>query len=92
MSKFKYGPGVDLSLTTFHAGDGLFFQRQSDGAVRVLVTNGENPLATGQNLRADFTVDADGWASVIASTSLRGDSADVYREIKDILSTFTEVG
>lgn len=62
----KIGPGVDLNLPRFQCGEGLFFQPQGGGVVRVLATNGEPPTNAGQNCRADVTLSAAQWAGVAA--------------------------
>jgi type VI protein secretion system component VasA len=59
----KLGPGVDTNVPMFHAGGGLYVQRQADGAVRVMCTNGELPRSDGANLRHDVTLEAGGWKS-----------------------------
>lgn len=72
---------VDTSIPMFHAAAGFYVQRLADGSVRVMGTNGELPLATGANLRFDATLTQDTWASAVAHTSQRGDSAVVHDQI-----------
>ncbi len=81
----KIGPGVDTSLRTHHAGEGLMFQPQHDGTVRVMKTNGEWPLATGQNLLLDVTIPAAAWASVVAFTSKDGETAEKFADAEELL-------
>lgn len=59
----KIGPGVDTTLLMQHLGDGLYLQRQPDGRVRVMGTNGEEPVPTGNNLRFDATVSGAAWSA-----------------------------
>jgi hypothetical protein len=54
----------------FHAKDGLYFERQADGGVRVLVKADAHEEAA--TLR-EVIVDADSWASVIANMSYYGE-------------------
>ena len=65
----KLGPGVDTTLPFFHVDDGLILQRQPNGDMRVMVTNGEPPLPTGANLKADVTVLADVWRSAMSAVN-----------------------
>jgi len=59
----------------FHARDGLFFERQADGSVRVLVKE--------QNQTKFSTVlSADGWASVVATVSARGETLETWNEAR----------
>lgn len=48
--------GVNKLLMVVMVAQGLFLQRQHDGSLRVMATNGELPNETGSNLRADVTV------------------------------------
>lgn len=59
--------GVNLKQRTLQLLPGLFFQRQDDGSMRVMTTNGELPLDTGANLRSDQTVPADEWDEVVSN-------------------------
>ncbi len=60
----------------FHVTDGLFFERLPDGQVRIMKTiekevgsaKGGSPVVT-----LDMTLDANTWASVIASMSYYGE-------------------
>lgn len=54
----------------FHAKDGVYFEQQPDGSVRVLVK------ADGRDdaeLLKDIALDADSWASIIATMSYYGE-------------------
>jgi hypothetical protein len=62
----KLGPGVDMELGMINTDCGLYLQPQPDGSMRVMSTNGEAPLATGTNLKADHTLDAKQWEMICA--------------------------
>ena len=60
----------------FHAAEGLYFQRQENGSVRVLfdrISAGLKPLEPGEIPDVEF--DADAWASVVSSMSEKGEDA-----------------
>lgn len=76
---------VDTSLPTMHVAGGLMLQRQPDGSVRVMVTNGEFPLDTGSNLKFDVTVPHQSWCSAVAHTSARGDTLEGITAVKEAL-------
>ncbi|GAJ22569.1 unnamed protein product, partial [marine sediment metagenome] len=54
----------------FHAKDGWYFGRTKDGGVHIVSPKGEVRL------------DADTWASIVASVSFRGDTAEAFQEAK----------
>lgn len=58
----------------FHAKNGWFFERQEDGSVKVI------------SPKDRIILDPDTWASVIASMSIRGDSAEAFQEAKRLHS------
>lgn len=81
----KYGPGVNKDLPMFHVVSGLFFQRQSNGDMRVMTTNGEWPLETGANLHTDHTIPQQSWCSTVAFSSARGDCQEAIVEVEATL-------
>lgn len=54
----------------FHLNDGLFFERLPEGKVRIVQKEGG---PEGGTVFFDLTVDANAWASVIASMSYYGE-------------------
>ena len=54
----------------FHVRDGLFFERQPGGAVRILKRTDARDDAA---VVLDIVVDKDAWASVIATMSTHGE-------------------
>ncbi len=59
----------------FHARDGLYFERLPDGSVKIMV----RPV-TGASFETILPPDA--WASVLASTSARGETLDTWNEAR----------
>lgn len=78
--------GVSLDLPMHHLQNGLFFQPQPDGSVRVMLTNGENPLATGANLRGDVTISQDSFISGIAACCEGGDTGARFDAIREAMT------
>ncbi len=64
-------------MTGFHLRGGLHFQREEDGAVTIVKTNGQ---AFDPTIEWEVTVPADEWASVVATVCARGDTGDTWRE------------
>ncbi len=87
----------------FHTHDGWFFERRSDGSVRVIKFDGpgfpepsevvkDSPehakavvgfLSSYNNQQPkvlDVILDANTWASVVASMSKQGETAETFRE------------
>lgn len=81
--------GVDKGLPMLHVCQGLFVQRQTDGSVRVMCTNGEEPLDTGANLRHDARVPLQSWCSAVAHTSARGDTLEGVEAAEEMLKAAT---
>ena len=54
----------------FHAHDGLFFEQQPDGAVRILIRESGQ---VGAPVLREYQLDCDSWASVIATMSYYGE-------------------
>lgn len=54
----------------FHARDGLFFQQQPDGSVKVIV---KEACRDDSPILREFVLDCDSWASVIATMSYYGE-------------------
>ena len=57
----------------FHAKEGLFFQRFSDGSVRVRAAD-----PTGKDTLKEVTLDASAWASVVASMTAAGENGRTW--------------
>ena len=55
-------------MSKFHAKDGWFFERLTDGAVKITT-----------EAFCDITLDADTWASAVASVSAAGDMAETFK-------------
>lgn len=55
----------------FHAKDGWYFGRTEDGGVHVI------------SPKEEVRLDADTWASVIASVSAQGDTAEAFQEARN---------
>lgn len=66
-----------MTMTThnpgFHAQDGWYFRREPDGAVRILA-----PDSLGPGAHQAVTLDANTWASVVASVSASGETAATF--------------
>jgi len=58
----------------FHARDDWYFKRIKDGAVRI------HHLDTQGLMDRGFVVDANTWASIVASVSKLGDTAEVFQK------------
>lgn len=54
----------------FHTQNGLFFEKQADGSVRILKTESGRE---GDPVLMDVTLDKHSWGSVIASMSYYGE-------------------
>ena len=52
----------------FHSRDGLFFDRLSDGSVRILKTDGKRPEEGGK-IEFDMTMDDGTWGSIVLTMS-----------------------
>lgn len=59
----------------FHAKGGWFFRREDDGAVHITA-----PDSMGPGARQVVTLDANTWASVVASVSAAGETGDSWRQ------------
>lgn len=59
----------------YHARDGLYFERLPDGGVKVRM----EPV---NGAPAEVELSADAWASVVATVSARGDTADTRNEAR----------
>lgn len=57
----------------FHARDNWYFRREDDGSVRILA-----PDSLGPGAHQVVTLDADTWASVVASVSSGGETAETF--------------
>ncbi len=59
----------------FHARDGLFFERQADGSVKVR-------LEKEHGLAFEVILPPDTWASAMASVSSRGETLETWNEAR----------
>jgi hypothetical protein len=57
----------------FHARDGWYFRREDDGSVHIAA-----PDSLGPGASQVVTLDADTWASVVASVSRNGETIDMF--------------
>ncbi len=60
----------------FHWKDGWYFKRLPDGSVNVMFYD-------RRYIHPDLTIDADSWASIVASVSARGETADSWQAIRE---------
>ena len=67
----------------FHVQGGLYFTRGENGSVTVTIT--ESNKVESPVLRS-ITFDVDGFASVVASMSVRGEEANGFYEAKEFLT------
>lgn len=62
----------------FHAREGWYFRREEDGSVRIMA-----PDSLGPGARQVVTLDANTWASAVASVSAEGETADTFGRARD---------
>lgn len=65
----------------FHLSNGFFFERQADGQIRVAYVKPKS-----NEPMAETIVSPEAWASVLATTSVRGESAETWQEARDFLA------
>jgi len=65
---------MTVDTSGFHARDNWFFRREDDGAVRILA-----PDSLGPGAHQVVTLDADTWASVVASVSAGGETSESFQ-------------
>lgn len=58
----------------FHASGGWYFRREPDGSVRLMA-----PDSLGPGAHQLVTLDANTWASAVASVSAGGETAESFR-------------
>lgn len=61
----------------FHLKDGWYFERISQGAVRIYHLGYTGLMDRG------IVADADSWASIMASVSAQGDTAESFQEARN---------
>lgn len=61
-------------ISGFHARDNWFFRREDDGSVHILA-----PDSMGPGAHQVVTLDANTWASVVASVSARGETSESFQ-------------
>jgi hypothetical protein len=57
----------------FHAHDGWYFRRETDGSVRIL-----GPDSLGPGAHQAVTLDVATWASAVASVTAQGETAETF--------------
>lgn len=65
---------MSVDNSGFHARDGWYFRRENDGSVRILA-----PDSLGPGAHQVVTLDADTWASVVASVSGGGETSESFQ-------------
>lgn len=65
---------MSVDTSGFHARDGWYFRREDDGSVRILA-----PDSLGPGAHQVVTLDADTWASVVASVSSGGETSESFQ-------------
>lgn len=68
-------------ITRYHEREGLFFERWSDGSVRVVKTDGKSP-DDGGNILFEQRVPENTWASAVCAVSSAGENADRWQHIR----------
>ena len=67
---------ADLHHTDgFHARDGWYFQRQTDGSVKI--------SAAVQRCTEQLVIDPDTWASIVASVSAQGETSVRFQRARE---------
>lgn len=66
----------------FHARDGWFFRREADGSVRILA-----PDSMGPGAHQAVALDANTWASVVASVSRGGETSESFQAARSFHDT-----
>lgn len=61
----------------FHWKDNWYFERRENGGVRIYHLD-ERGIAD-----EDIEIDADSWASIVASVSASGETGETFREARD---------
>lgn len=61
----------------FHSKDGLYFERTSEGGVKIVAKMDATRYSTTVKI---VTLDADTWASAVAAVSARGESLVTHLE------------
>jgi len=70
---------MSVDSAGFHARDGWYFRREADGSVRIL-----GPDSAGPGAHQSVTLDADTWASVVASVSAQGETSESFIAANDL--------
>lgn len=65
-------------MAKFHYKDNWFFERLDDGSVKIT-----NPTLLRGMLSVNLTVDPDSWASILASVSAQGETAESFQEARN---------
>lgn len=76
----------------FHLRDGFFFERLGDGAVRIryaqpVIFQDGSPDTTHMAVIAQTTVPENEWASVLASVSGPGETAETWQAARNYHAT-----
>lgn len=65
---------MSIESPGFHAREGWFFRREPDGSVRL-----QAPDSAGPGAHQTVVLDANTWASAVASVCLAGENGTTYR-------------
>lgn len=78
----------------YHLRDGFYFERLTDGSVKIMVAEADPRDATVFNgpWSREITVPANEWASVVAAVSLHGEHGASYQAALDFHEARTKVG
>jgi hypothetical protein len=67
----------------FHSKNGLFFDRNQDGSVKIVVTKGKFPLDAPDEILYQQSLDADTWASVVSTVSKEGETSETFQQARE---------
>ncbi len=67
----------------FHAKDGWFFQRVDNGDVRIML----QPSGFGGQPQAQVQLSSDTWASIVATVSAKGETAESWKAASNFHNT-----
>jgi len=73
----------------FHYKDGWYFSRLEDGSVLIEKESEQKTWKAGRMsplITARIVIDPDGWASIVASVSAFGDTAETFKHASELHS------
>ena len=74
----------EVKNMAFHYKEGWFFKRREDGSVRIYQ---QQPVRENIVKELGIDIEADSWASIMASVSARGETGETFREAQQFHST-----